>query len=185
MKSLPRNHPERRLALIQSLLPLGYTVERKGHEGSIYLITGNAARTFYRGYVTVDLDKRAWALGLNRELIPTDHKGCGYVTRLVVEAVGTMKRIINGHTPPRLSPWIEDDHCSFRTLYDTDPQDIANRVAFIEKTPRVRVLPCNHYAVDHKNWKEGPRGDGQECGRYQPSRDWCDERLKELGYELS
>ena len=91
----------------------------------------------------------------------------------------------------KLSEWIDDDHASFRYISGTDPEDIANRVAFIEKTPRVRIasLPTGLSFVetmfaDSGNWQNGPKGDGHLCGHYQPSRDWCDARLIEMGYEL-
>ena len=38
----------------------------------------------------------------------------------------------------RLSPWITvHDFCATRVIEGTDPADIGNRIAFIEKTPRV------------------------------------------------
>lgn len=85
----------------------------------------------------------------------------------------------------RLGPWINEDHCSMRCIEGTNPEIIANRVAFIEKTPRVRVARAESEFDDWKGWHEGPKGCGQECGRYAPSREWCDEQLKLLGYELA
>jgi hypothetical protein len=73
----------------------------------------------------------------------------------------------------KLSAWINVEHCSTRVLFGTDPEVVKNRVAFIEKTPRVLI---------NGEWVSGNKGSGQECGRYQPSRDWCDEQLKALGY---
>jgi hypothetical protein len=77
-----------------------------------------------------------------------------------------------------------EDHCSFRYVIGTDPEEVENRVAFIEKTPRVRVKPYTEYLEDHKNWEQGPKGCSPEYGTYKPSRDWCDKRLLELGYEF-
>ena len=85
----------------------------------------------------------------------------------------------------KLSEWLMgteengDDHCSMRVILDSDPSVIANRVAFIEKTPSVRVSDDPDV-----NWEQGPKGCAPEYGKYQPSRDWCDVRLQELGYEL-
>jgi hypothetical protein len=84
-----------------------------------------------------------------------------------------------------LTGWINEEHCSMRCVAETDPSVLANRVAFIEKTPRVRVAPFNKDCeYDWKNWKEGPKGTAPEYGRYQPSRDWCDQQLLEMGYIL-
>ncbi len=64
--------------------------------------------------------------------------------------------------------------------------DLANRVAFIEKTPRVRVEPLDPQAGsssldDHIHWRSGPKG--SNC--LDPaSRAWCDEQLHALGYVL-
>ena len=84
-----------------------------------------------------------------------------------------------------LSPWIAvEGHCATRVYAGTDPDVIANRVAFIEKTPRVRVNPFT--AVDDfLNWSGGPKGCGEECGNYTPSREWCDQELVKMGYILT
>lgn len=83
-----------------------------------------------------------------------------------------------------LSPWIDVEHCSLRCYAGTDPTDIANRVAFIEKTPRIRTAAFTDTGNDWRGWVEGPKGCGDECGRYEPSRAWCDEQLRNLGYVL-
>jgi hypothetical protein len=72
------------------------------------------------------------------------------------------------------------EYCSMRCLVGTDPANVANRVAFIEKTPRVRVAPFTNERDDWKNWEQGPKGCAPEYGAHQPSRDWCDRRLTEL-----
>jgi hypothetical protein len=87
--------------------------------------------------------------------------------------------------PIQLTEWLNEDHGSMRCIAGTDPNVIANRVAFIEKTPRVRVRPFTNASDDHNNWSPGPKGSAPEYGRYQPSRDWCDAQLVEMGYELS
>lgn len=84
----------------------------------------------------------------------------------------------------KLSQWINEDHCSMRCIEGTDPEVVANRVAFIEKTPRVRVARAESPSNDWQGWHEGPKGCSEEYGRYAPSREWCDEQLKMLGYEL-
>ena len=85
--------------------------------------------------------------------------------------------------PVELTDWINEDHCSFRCIADSDPSIIANRVAFIEKTPRVRTSPFTEIG-DCNNWLEGPKGSAPDYGRYAPSRQWCDERLLSMGYVL-
>lgn len=85
--------------------------------------------------------------------------------------------------PGKLSDWITVyGFCATRVLEGTDANDAKNRVAFIEKSPRVK-LP-------NGEWEYGPKGAGDPYGRvdaygaYKPSREWCDARLIELGYEL-
>jgi hypothetical protein len=66
-------------------------------------------------------------------------------------------------------------HASFRYKEGGNPQNPDDRVAFIEKTPRV---------FDGSQWVNGPKGCAPEYGRYQPSRDWCDAELLKMGYIL-
>lgn len=100
--------------------------------------------------------------------------------------------------PIRLSPWTPvhgHEHSAMRFVEGTDPTDIANRIAFIEKTPRIRIYPMEHDPEnDSRNWKQGPKGRGcsydqdaereRAYGFYPPSRDWCDRELHRLGYVL-
>ncbi len=39
----------------------------------------------------------------------------------------------------QLSDWIMVEHCATRVIKGGDPMNIEHRVAFIEKTPRVRI----------------------------------------------
>lgn len=85
-----------------------------------------------------------------------------------------------------LTEWMQDvdsAHCFMRCIVGADPTLVASRVAFIEKTPRVRMAPFSE-VDDFKNWEQGPKGCAPEYGRYQPSRDWCDEQLVALGYQI-
>lgn len=90
-----------------------------------------------------------------------------------------------------LSDWvIVDGYCATRYIKDK-LNTLENRVAFIEKTPRVRTKPFTEYN-DFQNWVCGVKGQGgsfdanhEEEGNYgfdQESRDWCDARLREMGY---
>ncbi len=82
----------------------------------------------------------------------------------------------------RLTDWIQDpeaEYCAMRCLGEST--DLPNRVAYIEISPRVRVRPFTNITDDWMNWEYGPKGDGGECGDYEPSREWCDQRLSELG----
>ena len=84
----------------------------------------------------------------------------------------------------RLTPWMAPEGapwCSMRCVEGADPNDIATRVAFIEKTPRVRVAPFSGLDFDHKNWKAGCKGND---GWDPEAQGWCDELLRELGYIL-
>ena len=96
----------------------------------------------------------------------------------------------------RVSNWLvapEADHCCMRIVEGGDPANIADRVAFIEKTARVRVKPFTE-VDDFKNWRQGYKGTGgawdsdhKALGQYGydlSSRAWCDAELVKLGYEL-
>lgn len=87
-----------------------------------------------------------------------------------------------------LSPWISpesDEHCALRHLVGEDSGKVAHRVAFIEKTPRVRVAGFTTWEEEGDKWAHGPKGCAPEYGHYPPSREWCDEMLTAMGYELT
>jgi len=100
-----------------------------------------------------------------------------------------------------VGPWVVvDDFCACRSLKGADPEDVAMRVAFIEKVPRVRVNTVlakgdrwrrGWSDSDYKNWVQGYRGDtggdpetDLTYGFDPNSRDWCDEMLRQLGAVL-
>lgn len=81
-----------------------------------------------------------------------------------------------------LSDWtVVEDNCSMRYIRHTDPNDIRNRVAFIEKTPRIRVGAYRDSPfIDSINWMYGDKsyyGD-------PASQVWCDDQLFILGWEV-
>lgn len=94
---------------------------------------------------------------------------------------------------PKVSDWIlvEDGCGACRVIEGTDPNNIANRVAFIEKTPRIRIREAKVYHIDGNsvmapddwmNWASGPmKGDGPED---EEARKWCDDALRLFGYEV-
>ncbi len=93
----------------------------------------------------------------------------------------------------KLSSWIVvESHCATRIIDGTDPDVVANRVAFIEKTPRVRIAPFTTFEEEQGKWTQGPKGTGgpfddnhEDLGQYgfnPESRAWCDNELKTLGY---
>lgn len=95
-----------------------------------------------------------------------------------------------------LTPWlVVDGHCAMRCIKGTDINDVANRVAFIEKTPRVRVAPYTIYDEEQNaKWLQGQKGRGgcdgnipenELYGFYPPSREWCDKELLKMGYVLT
>jgi len=109
-----------------------------------------------------------------------------------------------------LSDWIEEDDdsgCFYRTLLNSD-----KRIAYIEKTPRVRVFSFNHFLeldgsilypvtsfytmegcdqttrrmnklVFPEFWIYGPKG-SDDLGRDEDSRAWVNLSLKTLGYTV-
>lgn len=92
-------------------------------------------------------------------------------------------------TYKELSDWvIEDNMFAFRYVKGTDPNEVANRVACIEKSPRVQVV--DRFAVSRKGdtyatsddsiagvWIYGYKG--IDC-HDEESRQWCDTLLKAL-----
>ncbi len=97
----------------------------------------------------------------------------------------------------KVSKWIDEDdgYFSYRFILGTDPEDVKNRVAAIEKTPRVRIAEFTTWQEDCHNWESNRIGEGGSCegstckelgiyGSHQRSREWCDKRLVELGYDL-
>lgn len=96
----------------------------------------------------------------------------------------------------QLSDWIVvDGYCAMRVIEGFNPEDLNNRVAFIEKTPRVRIKEGEEFSDwDYLNWLSGPKGSGcgsdesaerlQAYGFDPDSRKWCDEMLRALGYSF-
>ena len=95
----------------------------------------------------------------------------------------------------KLSRWIVvDGYCATRIIEGGSIDNIADRVAFIEKTPRVRVGQFTaDEMLEQDNWLQGPKGlggsdgdnpDNELYGFFPPSRDWCDFELVKRGYEL-
>jgi hypothetical protein len=94
----------------------------------------------------------------------------------------------------KTSDWIAvDGYCAMKIIHGGDPENIADRVAFIEKTPRVRVAPFDgkpgSCLETPDNWKQGPKGDSggdpekdQTYGYDPDSRKWCDAELSAMGY---
>jgi hypothetical protein len=90
-----------------------------------------------------------------------------------------------------LSDWIiVDGYCATKIIKDGNVDNIQDRVAFIEKTPRVRVDKYK-YAVENKDgigavctqrdaWICGVKRDN---GLNKESREWCDTMLQLLGWE--
>jgi hypothetical protein len=95
----------------------------------------------------------------------------------------------------KVSNWIVvEGYCAARIIDGGDINNIADRVAFIERTPRVRTAPFSTYDEEQGKWHQGPKGcggsDGEKpenelYGYYPPSRKWCDDQLRKMGYRLS
>lgn len=74
---------------------------------------------------------------------------------------------------------VVDEFCACLVFKYGDPLNINDRAAFIEKTPRVLI---------EGKWVQGPKGSGGDFetegetiyGFYQPSREWCEEKVKEI-----
>ena len=97
----------------------------------------------------------------------------------------------------KISDWVSDDTCAYRHVVGKDGNLPENRVAMIEKTPRVRIresylgIEVVRYDSgdqeitrrwpEHLDWCSGYKGDGPNDAE---SRAWCDGMLKALGYQL-
>lgn len=94
----------------------------------------------------------------------------------------------------KLSPWMPDPdaaHCCMRIVEGGDPNNIADRYAFIEKTPRVRIRRMDlAQCEDFLNWGSGRKHSPAERrpdGTYEynkEAQEWCDGVLKAWGFEL-
>jgi hypothetical protein len=107
----------------------------------------------------------------------------------------------------RLSDWIMVEHCATRIVRGGNVDNIDDRVAFIEKTPRVKLnnslrtvdYGVHHFSIECENgigatvpeeyignrsiWISGNKG-STDYGKDERSREWCDEMLKALGWEV-
>ena len=105
-----------------------------------------------------------------------------------------MKALTIGAEFEKLTPWMEDGGFLFRALKDKNLKIPINRVAAIEKTPRIR--PQKHTVcvenksgfgamyVEQEYWIEGFKGSrySEEDGADMESIEWADSMLALLGY---
>lgn len=97
----------------------------------------------------------------------------------------------------KITNWVFEEDCAYRHYVGTDGTKPENRVALIEKTPRVRIREY-HLGVERGRWRDGEewierrwpehldwcyglKGDGPHDPE---SLAWCDGMLKAIGYEL-
>lgn len=85
----------------------------------------------------------------------------------------------------KAGPWIFEDNGAMRVRLGWDgatlPNTVENRVAFIEKTPRIRIRDTMEDYPDWLNWASGFKGSGPTDPE---SIKWCDDALILFGYEL-
>ena len=92
-----------------------------------------------------------------------------------------------------LSPWIiVEDYCATRVIKGTDENQVKNRVAFIEKSGRVRTQSFTDDDTDNKNWKSVCGGSGgsypkedEHYGYDTETRRKVDMELVKLGYTIN
>jgi hypothetical protein len=94
----------------------------------------------------------------------------------------------------KVSPWIiVDGYCATRIIEGGNVDNIADRIAFIEKTPRVRIreysLGCDSWNGGERCWAEHldwcSNRDLSSNAFDEDARKWCDGMLVALGYELT
>ena len=94
----------------------------------------------------------------------------------------------------KVTGWIiHEGYCAFRMVEGGDPESVADRVAFIEKSARVRIAPYTDIHTDYLNWEgvcRGTGGSGDHEAQLQygfdpECREACDEALVKMGYELT
>lgn len=77
---------------------------------------------------------------------------------------------------------VEDDLGACLIREGGNPNVVADRYAFIEKTPRIRIrhhYPDSH--ADYLNWASGGKGSGVHD---KESREWCEKALELFGHTL-
>ena len=102
----------------------------------------------------------------------------GYDEGMMLVLSDEQKEVLRKHALGTISEWkVLYNYAAYRELN-------GERIAFIEKTPRVKHPTTNE-------WIDGPKGDGggtpEKDGTYgfcKESREWCDAKLVELGYAI-
>lgn len=96
--------------------------------------------------------------------------GIGTNTISIVDTIDNIKQhFIDLGIEPKW--YIVDKHCATLIKLNGNPENIEDRVAFIEKTPRILV---------NNEWIEGPKGDGELLGFYPESREWIQYQLLQI-----
>lgn len=92
----------------------------------------------------------------------------------------------------KVGPWVDGEGCAYRALLGTDGSKAENRVAMIEKTPRVRIRPAYiaHIGNDNRHWPEFLDWCERGWSGIGPSdlisRKWCDDMLRVMElYEIT
>lgn len=97
-----------------------------------------------------------------------------------------------------ITGWLDFDGYSIRTIVGENPDNVAARVAIIQKTGKVRIRDDYHGYANYYNikgepteadrqweawldWAEGPKGSGPTD---EDTRKWCDNMLTALGYTV-
>lgn len=79
------------------------------------------------------------------------------------------------HVFQSLSPWVlVDGYCAMRYKLNEDPNTYGSRVAFVEKTARVRLL------TEEEDWVVVNKS--SDYGMSEESLKACDDKLLELGF---
>lgn len=136
--------------------------------------------------VTYDVAETNICLACNREIYWTGYNwehSNSELYRHVVQPKHLPQSLIGTKAGIKVSDWIEQDECfAFRIVQCGETENVADRVAAIEKTPRVRIAAFTTDGNDFMNWLSADfKGSDHQS---LESRKWCDEQLVKMGYIL-
>jgi len=104
---------------------------------------------------------------------------------LISKEIKQLSQVIKNSNHTKVSSWMRepgpDPYCWMRIIVGGNPKSLEDRVAFCEKSPRIRVAPFTTHSEESDKWKFGPKGGYDDAENLE----WCDIELKKLGYVIT